>query len=213
MKQLSKAILLILILGQCAWAGENKSLTKAFFLSLIVPGGGEYYLGYHKAGIFFFTTEIFLGLGVYSYSLYSNWRLEDARAFAAQYAGINSQKLEENEELGEIIANYSSLEEYNHYQLISEDNPKLLSAQDGFNWEWMNEDHWSEYRKIRTSSLKAAHRVRVLTSFVLLNHLCSGLNILRLKRKPDLATNKDFFWQVKYNYLEEKCLLVWTKKF
>ena len=74
-------------LQQIGITEKPKSKGKAFFLSLLLPGLGERYVGSNTKSQIFVGTEVLLWLGYAGFNRYSAWRKEDyfrkSRAVAA----------------------------------------------------------------------------------------------------------------------------------
>ncbi len=62
--------------------------TKAFLLSLLLPGGGQYYNGSIVKGVLISSTEIALGYGVYHY----NKIMDEAKALGDRGKFVSSRR-------------------------------------------------------------------------------------------------------------------------
>ncbi len=106
----------------------RKSIKAAFFLSLALPGAGEYYVGAKRYTAGFLTAE---GL-IWSFALVSKFQGEMWRSDYRDYAAVRAG------------ANFSR-EDDNYYRDIYE-YP---------NSEWYNEDQWRQARDLFPDDLRA----------------------------------------------------------
>jgi len=169
-----------------------KSIKKAFFLSLAVPGAGEYYVGKKRYTRGFLASEAL----IWSFALFSRyqgsmWR-DDYIAFAAQSAGANPSRSDDL--YYQNIYEWPNSEWYNEYlwaeaRDLYPDNPaaqadyvagKLYSPEDA--WEWQSTEDWDRFRNLRVRSESAYRRVTYAAGAALLNHLLSAVNAARLAK-------------------------------
>lgn len=170
----------------------RRSVKKAFFLSLAVPGAGEYYVGQKRYTKGFLASEAL----IWSFALFSRyqgsmWR-EDYITFAAAQAGANSGR--EDDLYYQNIYEWPNSDWYNEYQWaeardLYPDDPsaqaayvadKLYSAADA--WEWQSAEDWNRFRNLRVKSESAYRRVTYAAGTALLNHLMSAVNAARLAK-------------------------------
>lgn len=171
---------------------KRKSIKKAFFLSLAVPGAGEYYVGQKAYTRGFLASEAL----IWSFALFSRyqgvmWR-DDYIAYAAAQAGANSGRSDDL--YYQNIYEWPNSEWYNEYQWaeardLYPDDPaaqaayvadKLYSAEDA--WEWQSAEEWDLFRNLRVKSESAYRRVTYAAGAALLNHLLSAVNAARLAK-------------------------------
>ena len=172
---------------------QRKSLKKAFFLSLLLPGAGEYYSGSKAQARAFLGAEA----AIWSFAGYSKFQGEmwrrDYRNYAALKAGANPL-------IGEDLY-YQSIYEYPTSAIYNEeiwaearlmypDDPqaqaayvsdKLYTGQD--DWAWQTAAEWYQYRGLRVKSQEALHRISYSYAAALLNRLLSSVNATRLARQ------------------------------
>lgn len=177
---------------------EKKSVRKAFFLSLAVPGAGEYYVGHKKYTRGFLASEA----AIWAFALFSNyqggvWR-DDYIAYAAAQAGANPRRRDDR--YYENIYEWPNSDWYNEYQWVEArdlypDDPaaqaayvadKLYAAVDA--WEWKSRDEWNRFRNLRVKSESAYRRVTFAVGAALLNHTLSAVNAARLAKSHNSKT-------------------------
>jgi hypothetical protein len=171
---------------------DRKSIKRAFFMSLAIPGAGEYYVGAKRYAAGFLTAEgLIWGFALVSKFQGEMWR-SDYRNFAAQQAGANYGRDDDNY--------YRDIYEYPNSDWFNEDQwrqareqypndpqaqaafvaGRLYTAADG--WRWATEDDWNRYRSLRVKSRKTLQRISYAAGSALLNHLLSAVNAARLAR-------------------------------
>ena len=206
---------------------HKKSARKAFFLSLLVPGSGEYYVGNKKYTKGFVAAEAV----IWSAALFNKykgdmWR-RDYIAYAAQQAGSNPGRTDD--------FYYQNVYEWPNSYWYNEDQwrqaialypydpaaqqayvaDKLYSAEDS--WEWNDEGQWNYYKGLRVKSRNALHRISYSVGASLLNHMLSAINAARLakrfNKKPiKLAGEPD--WRLEcYSYQPETITLTLLRDF
>jgi len=205
----------------------RKSTKKAFFLSLLVPGSGEYYVekkGYAKG---FITAEAM----IWSAALFNKyqgdmWR-RDYISYAAQQAGSNSARTDD--------FYYQNVYEWPNSYWYNEDQwrqarelypydpaaqqiyvaDKLYSSDDA--WEWKDYDQWYYYRGLRVKSRNALHRISYSFGASILNHLLSAVNAARLAKRFNKQRAKitlDDYWRLECNsYRPETITLTFLRNF
>lgn len=172
---------------------DRKSIKKAFFLSLALPGAGEYYVGAKRYTAGFLTAE---GL-IWSFALVSKfqgdlWR-QDYRDYAAQRAGANFSR--EDDDYYRDVYEYPNRDWYNEDQWRQARDlyPDDLAAQAAYvadklygeadDWRWQTNGDWERYRELRVRSRNALQRISYAAGSALLNHLLSAVNAARVARR------------------------------
>lgn len=205
----------------------KKSARKAFFLSLLVPGSGEYYVGYKNYAKGFIGAEtVIWTVAVYN-KYQGDMRRRDYIAYAAQQAGSNPGRTDD--------FYYQNVYEWPNSYWYNEDqwrqarelypydpaaqqayvSDKLYSSEDS--WEWLNEGQWYYYRGLRVKSRNALHRISYSLGASVLNHMLSAVNAARLakrfnKKKTQLTRDTD--WRLEcYSYQPETVTLKLLRNF
>ena len=191
-----------------------KSVKKAFFLSLALPGAGEYYVGQKAYTKGFLAAEVV----IWSFALLSRyqgnvWR-DDYIAFAAVQAGANPQR--RDEEYYRDIYEWPNSYWYNEYQWVEArdlypDDPAAQAAyvadklySDADSWEWSNYQDWDRFRSLRIKSENAYRRITYALGTALLNHVLSAVNAARLaKGYNQKAKQKRFTWDLEVSPRDE----------
>ncbi len=155
-------------------ATEFKSKSKAFFLSLLVPGLGEHYVGSSRRAQLFFGAEIALWLGYAGFKTYENWRIDDYRGYAAENAGVNLEG--KNNAYFIDIGNYNHIDEYNAAKLRQRYLDAYYRDVTGYYWSWPSEAQRMKYKNLRLSAEKADQHALFAIGAVVVNHLFSAID-------------------------------------
>jgi hypothetical protein len=205
----------------------RKSARKAFFLSLLVPGSGEYYAGQKGYTKGFVAAEAV----IWSAALYNKYqgdmRRRDYISYSAQQAGSNSGRTDD--------FYYQNVYEWPNSYWYNEDQwrqarelypydpaaqqayvaDKLYSEEDS--WAWQNYDQWFYYRGIRVKSRNYLHRISYSVGASVFNHMLSAVNAARLakrfnKQSSKLTQGPD--WRMEcYSHQPETITLTFSRSF
>jgi hypothetical protein len=165
------------------------SKAKAFFLSFLLPGAGEYYAGSKKMAKFFLGTEVLLWSAYVSFRMYGNWKKSDYELFAVSHAGI--QPAGKNYDYYVAMENYNSLREYNEAKLRQRNLADLYPEDEQHDWQWDSKDSRRKFGTLRVASDRAYNRSLFVIGGIFINHLISGIDALRLARKEEKKYNRD----------------------
>jgi hypothetical protein len=165
------------------------SKAKAFFLSFLLPGAGEYYAGSKKMAKIFLGTETLLWSTYFSFRIYGNWKKSDYELYAVSHAGI--QPAGKDHKYYVAMENYNSLREYNEAKLRQRNLADLYPEDEQHNWQWDNKDSRRKFGTLRVASDRAYNRSLFVIGGVLINHLISGIDALRLAKKEESRHNQD----------------------
>ena len=159
---------------------QKKSVTKAFFFSLLVPGLGESYVGHSGYTKFFLTVEA-AGWGIY---LANYWQvaagMEDYKNYAVQHAGLDRSGKDAQYWIN--IGKYDTIYEYNEQRRRDRDPGAIYNenTQNFWRWDTYNDRLYYDSKRIQTRELERK-QVYIIGGLVL-NHLVSAINSLRLAR-------------------------------
>ena len=165
------------------------SKAKAFFLSFLLPGAGEYYAGSKKMAKIFLGTEVLLWSTYFSFRIYGNWKKSDYELYAVSHAGI--QPAGKDHKYYVAMENYNSLREYNEAKLRQRNLADLYPEDEQHSWQWDNKDSRRTFGTLRVASDRAYNRSLFVIGGVLINHLISGIDALRLAKKEESRHNQN----------------------
>lgn len=161
--------------------------------SLLVPGSGEYILGYPSHTRYLLLTEAALILGAWSLNEYSDITLDKAITYAGENAGISGQTRTRKFLLA--LGNYRSVSEYNSAMRLQRTPSDQFPENDpAYAWEWKSDSDRSTFRRNRQKADELNYSVQFVVGAIVINHAISAFNVLRLIRtsgKPVTTSQAD----------------------
>lgn len=153
-------------------APKDKPVNRgnAMLRSLLVPGWGESYLGYHTTARRFFWTDMLIWAGVIGLETYSNWKEDQFMALASQHAG--AQMAGKNDAFYADIGNYNTTQEYNEAK-IRDRNFDAVYTDASYFWSWDNAQNRQTYDHTRILSRSAHNKLIFFIGAAALNRLVS----------------------------------------
>lgn len=174
----------------------HKSVGKAFLMSLILPGSGEFYNGNAGHGRFFLGMELLLWGGLFANKQYVNMLKDDYYAYAVQHAGV--ERSSKDKDFWVNIGKYDDLFTYNE-QRRKERNVDALYPEDGsYFWRWDSRGNRFTYDDKRITANEIAGRDTYFYAAIMLNHLVSGINAMRLARKHNRTMTARQTWNLRF---------------
>jgi hypothetical protein len=167
--------------GSTAIEGKSPSQAKAFLLSFALPGAGEYYAGSKTMAAVFASTELALWGTFASFRIYGNWKRTDYRLYAVAHAGVNLNG--KDDDYFVHIEDYMTLVAYNDAKLQQRNLGAMYPETEYWDWSWDSEASRKAYEQMRVSSDQAFNRSLIVVAGVVLNHIASGIDAVRLARK------------------------------
>ncbi len=152
--------------------------------SLLLPGWGEYALGYNKRAKVMALSESFIFISILG--SYSNAnRIEiNYKAYAAQHAGVNT--IDKNRQYWVDIGNYLSIDQFNEEHLRWRDFNAIYDQNNNWNWSWDDDDNRKYFEKMRIKSDTWKLRASFLVGGMVLNHIISAIDALYLFRLSNI---------------------------
>ena len=154
----------------------EKNRGKAFFMSLLIPGWGQHYTRSSNKMIAFFASEISLWMTYTGFELYSDWRREDYRNYAARYADVDLDGKTDSYFID--VGNFNSIYDYNAYKLQWRQLAEYYEDVDPYYWNWQSEDYRKEFDDLRIASDTAHNRATLILGFIMANHIISAVDAL-----------------------------------
>ncbi len=156
-----------------------KSVGTALMLSLLLPGTGEYYAGETTQARFFWGVEIAAwGALLFNNSYYNSLR-SDYQAWAGVHAGVSASGKDDQYWID--IGKFDDIYAFNEKRL-QDRRPERLYDPARYAWQWDTRDNRLTYdlKRLKASAIK--DRRLIYASVILLNHLVSAVNSIRLVR-------------------------------
>jgi hypothetical protein len=172
---------------------HKKSVGRAFFYSLLIPGLGEAYSGHSGYAKFFLTVEA-TGWGIYlANHLTVASRMEDYKNYAVHHASVNRSG--KTAQYWIDIGKYNTIYDYNEQKRRERDVAGIYveDAQNFWRWDSYNNRLYYDWKRIQTRELER-NQIFIIGG-LMLNHLVSAINAIRLARaynKQAAATSWNF---------------------
>ncbi len=169
---------------------ELRSPVKAFFLSMLLPGLGQRYIGDRKKALACYIGEGALWSSFVIFKIQGDKREEDFKEWAETFASARLDGYSRDEEYFQTISRYLSSDEYNlEVKLVARlIHPDDRDAQLAFiadnsiggddAWAWTSNDTRNQFRVIRHRALDSDRHA---------NWTLGGLVLLRLVSAIDAA--------------------------
>lgn len=161
----------------------GKSPGKAFLLSFMLPGAGEYYLGDRKMGAIFFGTEIALWSAYFFLNWYSDLKADDYTLYAAAHAGVDPHGKDHDYYVN--IESHETIAAYNDAVLQDRRPRDMYPEGESYDWSWDSKASMRRFERMRLNSDRFKNAGLFMIGGVVLNHLVSGIDAIRIARKAD----------------------------
>ncbi len=164
-------------------AGSSHGRAKAghIFLSLLLPGAGEWAAGHKGAAKIFLGSEAALWLGYWGTQSYINILQKDMESLAALRAGTHTAG--KDEQFWVDVGSAASLQEFNERKLLERDLEGTYPDTPEFRWQWQSDEDRLQYVEKRFQRLDWKRRSNWVVGAIVLNHLVSAIDVIRLIRK------------------------------
>ncbi len=166
------AIVIIFSNVNQACSEQKRDHVRAFLMSLVIPGSGQYYAGSPGYAKVFIAAELAILAGYYYNTTMKDASRQDYFSQAALYAGVNPSGY--GASYLNAIGAYNSSYDYNKSRLQSSFNPVLYSGK--LTWEWDTNEHRLLFRNFRERELDYENNVKYCIAGIVLNHFLSALN-------------------------------------
>lgn len=170
--------------------GQEKSVLKAVLYSALLPGMGEYYVGNRKKARFFFAVEAMAWIGFVSQRTYGNWKQNDMRKYAADYAGASMD--DKDRWFEDMVGFYSDLDTYNDRGRVDDpERPYLVDNPDN-HWSWENTQSKNVYRGLKNSYRDAYRRAQFMVGLAIVNRIVSVIDAARDAKRVSSRVDEAF---------------------
>jgi len=160
---------------------EKKSVAKALFLSLLIPGAGEYYIGETGYTKFFFGMELLGWSSIVFNRHYYNTLQKDNMAYARLHADIS--KKSKDDQYWIDVGKHDNIYNYNSTRVNQRRIDELYKETQANYWQWDSKEKRFTYDAKRLKSVGVKDREIFMTIGILVNHLVSAVNAVRLARR------------------------------
>lgn len=173
---------------------EFKSVGKALLLSLILPGAGELYMGSKGFATFFLSTEIIAWTGLVGNQLYARHLEDEYKTYAVQHARV--YRSGKDKQYWIDIGKYNDIYEFNEQRRRDRYFDAIYEENEINYWMWDSRSHRFRYDGKRIRANEIAGQDVYFYAAVMLNHLVSGINAMRLARKYNSRLQNRLDWSL-----------------
>ncbi len=175
--------------GSEADAGDGPSYTgrkvRAGAMSLILPGAGQYYNGDKQKAYILGGVEVAIWTAYFVFDKQGDNRMETSREWAGLYAGVSG---DHSDRYWQNVGFYLDSDAYNEARLrearaLQEPVSGLIEPADA--WQWVNEDRWRGYAKLRADANSAYDRRDFMILFAVLNRTVAVVDAVIGAGAPD----------------------------
>ncbi len=190
----------------------EKSKTLAFFMSLLVPGLGEYYINRFDIGKYFLISEGGLWLSLYGFDYYGRFQKNNYINYAKVNGNVITNGKDDN--YWAIIGSYMNIYDYNNEKLLNRQF-HLVYNENSHYWYWSTNEERKKYRSLWLSSESAFNNKQFPIALIIINHFASAINAAILAGKynakneqesiqifPQLGFDEFYNPQVKLSFLK-----------
>lgn len=175
----------------------QKSAGLAFLMSLALPGSGEFYMGRRGQTAAFLTSEILLWTGLSLNSMYADHLIDASHTYATQHADIDKEG--KNKQYWVDIGKYNSIYEFNEQRRRDRYFEAIYLDEEKYFWSWDSKDNRLRYDGNRLRANEIASQDVYFFASIVLNHLISAVNSLRLARKHNRQLGEKANWSLGVN--------------
>jgi len=166
---------------------QQVSPGKAALLSLILPGAGEFYLGNRKFFTIFLSSEIIAWSALFANRFFFNHLVREYKTYARQHAGFDPNVPREDR-FWTDIGKYDDIYAFNEQRERERFFSDLYEVTPENYWRWDEHQNRIKYDAKRIHANDVDNKRVYFQLAIVLNHLVSGINALRLARQH----NKQF---------------------
>jgi len=154
---------------------------KAALLSLILPGAGEYYAGQGNYTAFFLTSEVLGWAALFANQYYYRHLVSEYKTFARGHAGISPGG--KSDRFWTDIGKFDNIYDYNTQRERERLFDELYELTPDNMWQWDSHENRLTYDGKRLHANDIDNQRVYFQLAIVLNHLVSGINALRLARR------------------------------
>jgi len=177
---------------------KTKSVSKALFLSLFLPGLGERYVGKNKLSKYLIISEITLW-SLYIYQrIYGGWIEDDYKLFSTEHAGVNVAGKDKKYFVN--IGNFSDIFKYNSKKRLDRDEEFVYDNISNYYWRWDSDENRQKFENMRIESDKYINRLNYFIAGLFLNHIVSGINAAVSANKLNKSIKALSNWKLEYRF-------------
>jgi hypothetical protein len=175
----------------------RKNVGLSFLMSLAIPGSGELYNGRKDQALIFLSSELLLWTGLFINNGYADHLKDEYYTYAAQHAGVETEG--KNRQYWIDIGKYNSIYDFNEQRRRDRYFDAIYDENEFNYWLWDSENNRLRYDGKRITAGGIASQDVYFYAVILLNHVISGINSMRLSRQHNHRIMKESNWSIRFN--------------
>jgi hypothetical protein len=168
----------------------RKSIAKAFLLSALVPGAGQYYVGNRKKARVFFAAETMTWISYISFRTYGNWKKDDYIRYGNTYAGASLD--DKDDEFLDMVAFYEDIDQYNTLGRAFDPERPYYPDTPEYHWRWPSEYHQQAFRELKNRSREAYRKSDFVLGIAIVTRIVSVVDAVRDATRINRKTQEEF---------------------
>lgn len=176
---------------------KTPSKTKNILYSLILPGAGQWSMGYKGRAKFFMGTEFLLWVGYFGTQSYANVIQRDYHGYASVHAGVNTAQKDEQYWID--IGSSDNIYAFNEQRLRDRNKDALYPEAADYYWQWDSKESRGYYNNLRVKEHNWERRATFVVGAFVLNRLVSAIDVVRIVRKENKNQDKQMS-HLHFNY-------------
>jgi len=168
----------------------EKSVARAALYSLLLPGLGEYYVGHKQKARVFFTVEALGWAGLIGFRVYSNWKEDDYRRFAAERANADLEG--KDDWFADMVGFYDDIDQYNSFGRVFDPERPYLEDNASNHWRWQTRSDRAIYRHLKNKSREADRRAEFMIGLLVVNRIVSVIDAVRDAKRSQRRLDRSF---------------------
>jgi hypothetical protein len=180
---------------------KSTSRAKSILYSLILPGAGQWSLGYKGRAKVFMGAEFLLWVGYFGTRSYANVIQDNYQSYAAVHAASNSFSKEEQYWID--IGSSDNIYAFNEQRLRDRNKDALYPENTAYYWQWDNKDSRKYYNNLRVQEHDWERRATFIVGAFILNRVVSAIDVIRIIRKENKKVENQMS-RLNFNYKTTK---------
>ncbi len=175
---------------------SQKSVLLAIGASLLLPGLGEYYAGnFDASGKYALTAEGAIWVTYTAFRLHGTWLKDDARAFAADRAGVSFDGKDGQFEVD--LGNFMTVDEYNQAKLRNRQT-NLVYSDPAYVWSWSSDADRTSFKDQRIRGDRILDISKFVVAAAVVNRVISAFSAGRAASAHNRAVRVRFSFRMDY---------------
>ncbi|MFH2036598.1 MAG: hypothetical protein ABIJ45_09365 [Candidatus Zixiibacteriota bacterium] len=179
---------------------KRKSTTKAVFLSLLLPGAGQLYLGEKGRGEVFIGAEIVFWGAFATFQTLGNWKKDDYISYAERHARVDTDG--KGDGFYKNLVYYDSRDEYNESAWIADPANPVYPSTPEYYWQWDSAQSQLDFRDLRNESENNFRKASFMIGAAIFNRILAGIDTFRIAKKLNRRLSSGEFTKFEFHNIK-----------